>query len=184
MIATTDGSPSHSKKPRKSDADDSSGNSFGYGDDCCDDGFNNPKLLGIPPNILPMSPLPQACSDQEQEQLREESTVPVSFREEREELHPSSSIEQTMRPLQELQDNKGSDKALRSSCSCNRSDLDNNIATFLTCTKCSMVFADTNKAQEHKNKCTITNNDDVTHIMQEGRVFYNKGGLLKHILVH
>ena len=89
MIATTDRSPHRSKKPRKSDTID-----FGHGDDLHDDGLNNSKLLGsLPDNLLP-SPPPQTCSGKEQEQLRGESTVPTSLREEREGLLPSSSIEQ------------------------------------------------------------------------------------------
>ena len=255
MIATTDGSPHRSKKPRKSDAVD-----FGHGDDLHDDGFNNSKLLGSrPENLLP-SPLPQTCPGKEQEQLRGESTVPMSFREEREGLLPSSSVERTtcdrqewpcMRctllnlslrtecalcgmsrqvgflnvdhcgsslnkaanesmkiskhqlnidkangfldvhhqegsssPLQESNDTDGSDESSRSSRSCNCSDLDDNVPVFLTCKICSMVFADTNEAQEHENKCTITNNDDVTHIMQKGRVFHDKGSLLRHMGAH
>ena len=47
-----------------------------------------------------------------------------------------------------------------------------------------MVFADTNEAQEHENKCTITNNDDVNHIMQKGRVFHDMGSLLRHVGAH
>ena len=47
-----------------------------------------------------------------------------------------------------------------------------------------MVLAHTNEAQQHENKCTITNNDDVTQAIQEGRVFYDKGSLLRHMVAH
>ena len=259
MIATTDGSPPCSKKPRKRDAVDSSSSSFGHGDDLRDDGFNNSKLLASRPDKLPPS-LPPQASNKEQEQLRGESTVPMSLRDEREGLLPSSSVEQRTRgrqewpcmhctflnlswrtecvacgmsrhfgflnvdhcgsslkksanelmaiskqqlnidkangfcdvhhqegsasSLQESNYTEGSDESSRSSRNCHRSDLDDNVPAFLTCKKCSMVFADANEAQEHEIKCTITNYDDVTHIMQEGRVFYDKGSLLRHMSAH
>ena len=71
----------------------------------------------------------------------------------------------------------------RSSRGCNSCNSDDDVPAFLTCNKCGMVFTDSNEAHEHENDCTITDNDG-SYSMQEGRVFNDKGTLLKHIVAH